>query len=73
MKKKAILVLCALVLVYAASYAAFRQTHIKKWEKDGKDYVLFPKSQTGIYYFFRPAMYIDSRITRIGFHIGPHQ
>jgi hypothetical protein len=73
MKTRAMFFLCALVLVYMMGYVMFRQTHIKKWDKDGHDYVIFPKTQMWMYYTFRPITIIDSKVTGMGFHIGPHR
>jgi hypothetical protein len=29
--------------------------------------------QWGVYYFYRPAMYVDSLATGMRFHVGPHR
>ena len=59
-------------IIYILSYVIFRGSNIERWSKDGKDYVIFPKSQTWLYYLYRPASYIDSKLTKMQFHIGPH-
>jgi len=61
------------VALYLASYALFRQTHIQVWNKNGKPYVIFPKGNRVIYYFFKPLSFIDGAVTGMGFHIGPHE
>lgn len=71
-KRLAILVF-SVVLIYVLSYALFRISHTEIWEKDGRRYVIFPKSWTTLYYCYRPITYVDGAITGIGFHIGPHQ
>ena len=74
MKRKKLLLLFAfLVLVYAGSYLAFRQTHIEVWEQDSREYVIFPTGGEYLYYLFRPLTYLDSTLTGMRFHIGPHR
>ena len=51
----------------------FRSNNIEVWDKDNKEYVIFPKSKKWVYYLYRPATYIDSKITSMRFHIGKHQ
>jgi|GEM_PF-2055592 len=71
--KKLIQIIIIAILLYSISYFIFRYNNIEKWDKDGHDYVIFPKSQKWIYYLYRPATYIDSKISNMRFHIGPHQ
>ena len=71
-KRKFIYTLIVLTL-YVLSYFIFRTSNIEVYEKDNMEYVIFPKSQKWIYYLFRPMTYIDSKITEMKFHIGPHQ
>lgn len=71
--RKAIAVAFLLFGVYLISYAAFRQANIEIWEKDQKAYVIFPESPVALYYFYRPLSYIDSKLTGMNFHIGPHR
>ena len=73
MKRKLIFIIIVTLLLYITSYIIFRQTHVEKWDKDNNNYVIFPKSQVWVYYLYRPATYIDSKLTPIRFHIGPHQ
>jgi hypothetical protein len=73
MKSNLIKLTAASVLFYLVSYTAFRATHIEVWQKDGKQYLIFPKDQLWIYYFYRPITYLDSKLTKLQFHIGPHQ
>ncbi|MGC3947604.1 MAG: hypothetical protein QM762_24380 [Chryseolinea sp.] len=63
----------ALLAGYVLSYVIFRNTNIQTWEKDGNQYVIFPKNQAWVYYLYRPLTYIDSKVTVMRFHIGPHQ
>jgi len=60
-------------LFYVGSYVWFRGAHIEVWEKNGRRYVIFPKGNVTVYYFYRPLTYIDGAITGMDFHIGPHQ
>ena len=64
-----------LVVLYAAAYGLFRQTHIEVWEKDNQAYVIFPAGGLGkaLYYAWRPLTYADAAATGMRFHIGPHQ
>lgn len=58
---------------YILSYGWFRQTHIEIWEKDGKEYVIFPEDKIFLYYLFRPLSLVDGKITGMNFHIGQHR
>ena len=71
--KKQLKVTGALTVVYILSYLIFRDTSIETWNKDGNQYVIFPEGQTWIYYLYRPLTYIDSKLTTMKFHIGPHK
>ena len=62
-----------LLLVYVASYAVFRQTHIEVWPKDKQAYVIFPAGAPLLYYLFRPLTYLGGVVTGMRFHIGPHR
>jgi hypothetical protein len=46
--KRSLLILLVLVLIYVGSYAWFRSAHIERWDRDGRDYVIFPQ---------QPALY----------------
>jgi len=59
--------------VYLASYVAFRRSHVEIWTGDGRPYVIVPAGRPALYYFFRPAMYVDGGATGMRFHIGPHR
>ena len=61
------------ILLYLISYLVYRGLNIETWDKNGKEYVIFPKSQKCVYYLFRPATYIDTKLTQMQFHIGSHQ
>jgi hypothetical protein len=70
--KRFVLLLLALLVLYIGSYTWFRSTHIERWDRDRREYVIFPQS-AALYYFYRPLAYIDARLTGVGFHIGPHR
>ena len=65
--------LLAFVLLYVASYAAFRQMHIEVWDRDKNAYVIFPATRPFLYYLWHPLTYLDGAITGMRFHIGPHR
>lgn len=56
---------------YLAAYAAYRQSHVEPWAKDGRPYVIF--GSLAAYYAFRPLSRIDEALTGTGAHIGPHR
>ena len=62
-----------IALIYVAAYVIFRQTRIEVWEKDKQAYVIFPERAVWTYYLFRPLTYLDSRLTGMRFHVGPHR
>ena len=67
------LVIVALVL-YAGAYVAFRQTRAETWDRDRQTYVIFPESYgRPLYYLWRPLAYVDSALTGMRHHIGPHR
>jgi hypothetical protein len=74
MGRFAFLLLVVLVL-YAGSYAGFRQTSQEVWQRDGKTYVIFPSGGAGraLYYAWRPLSYADGALTGMRFHVGPHR
>lgn len=72
-RKFKLLVFLMALLLYLVSYLLFRNTHIETWDRDNRDYVLFPKDQRWLYYLYRPLTYADNKITDMRFHIGPHQ
>jgi hypothetical protein len=63
-----------LIAAYFVSYGVFRAANQEVWTQDNKTYVIFP-SGTGkaLYYFWRPLMLVDAKLTDMNFHIGPHQ
>lgn len=71
--KRRLVILAILGTVYVISYLVFRNAHIEVWEKDGRRYVIFPIELTWAYYLYRPMTYLDSQLTEMRFHIGPHQ
>jgi hypothetical protein len=70
--KRLFLILVALVIVYIGSYGWFRSSHVERWDRDGRDYVIFPQ-QPALYYLYRPLTYFDAQLTGMRFHIGPHR
>jgi hypothetical protein len=63
-----------LLVIYAGSYFAFRQTNHEIWPKDQHTYVMFSAGAIGqaLSYLWRPLSHLDSTLTGIRFHIGPH-
>lgn len=61
----------ALLAAYVVSYLGYRQTHLERWERDGRDYVIF--GSIAPYCLFRPLSHIDRFATGVGTHIGPHR
>lgn len=72
-RKNIVIVFVVVVLIYLGSYVGFRQMHIENWEQDKQDYVIFPAGGQALYYFYRPLTYVDSAVTGMRFHIGPHR
>jgi hypothetical protein len=70
--KRLLLILVVLLVAYMGSYAWFRSAHVERWDRDGRDYVIFPQ-QPALYYLYRPLTYLDARLTGMRFHIGPHR
>ena len=71
--KKRLIIIGALGTVYVSSYLIFRNANVETWDKDGNEYVIFPKGQIWVYYLYRPLTYLDSKVTTMRFHIGPHE
>ncbi|MCC6490122.1 MAG: hypothetical protein IT364_21730 [Candidatus Hydrogenedentes bacterium] len=61
-----------LAVLYVGSYISYREAHTEYREQDGREYVIFPPDSLAWYYVYRPASYLDGRLTGMGFHIGPH-
>jgi hypothetical protein len=72
-KNKLLITFAVLSFIYFGSYYYFRNTNVEIWEKNQRAYVIFPPDRVYLYYIFRPISYVDTIITGIGFHIGPHQ
>jgi len=72
MKRRASII-AIVALFYFVSYLIFRANHTEIWTQNNKTYVIFPKSKMWLYYLYRPATYVDGKLSGIGFHIGPHQ
>ncbi len=66
-------IVMAVVVIYLLGYGALRLLNAEVWDRDGHTYVLFPKSPIALYYIYRPMTYLDSALTGMRFHIGPHQ
>jgi len=73
MIKKIFVTFVAVTFVYLCSYCIFRQKNTQIWEVNNKPYVIFPKDNLVLYYLYRPLSIIDSKMTGIGIHIGPHR
>jgi hypothetical protein len=71
--KKRFTLLALILLAYVAGYIVFRKTHLERWERDGRDYVIFPAGYPALYYVFRPLSYLDGALTHTQCHIGPHR
>jgi hypothetical protein len=59
------------VTIYVATYVWLHASHVERWDRDGRDYVILPNS-TVVYYVYRPLTHIDAVLTGMRFHIGPH-
>jgi hypothetical protein len=68
------LFVAALVVItmYVGTYIWLRASHVERWDRDGRDYVILPQS-TVVYYLYRPLTYIDAHLIGMRFHIGPHR
>ena len=66
-------ILLLLLILYLAGYTIFRQTNQEVWTKDSETYVIFPSSMVALYYLWRPMSIMDSKLTGMRFHIGPHE
>ena len=72
MKRKVFTIMIVLFFIYVSSYILLCQTHQEIWERDGKNYVIFPEDKI-FYYLYRPLSIIDEKATGIKFHIGQHR
>jgi len=62
------------LLLYAGAYVAFRQAHAETWDRDKRTYVIYPESYgRPLYYLWRPLSYLDTALTGMEHHIGPHR
>ena len=62
------------LLLYAGAYVAFRQSHSEIWDHDKRTYVIYPETYgLPLYYLWRPLSYLDTAITGMQHHIGPHR
>jgi hypothetical protein len=65
--------LVSLFVAYLGGYAVLRATRTERWDRDGREYVIYPAGARSLYYLFRPVAYADQMLTGTGAHIGPHQ
>jgi hypothetical protein len=76
-QKTAAWIVCALLaalVLYVGGYIAFRQARAETWAHDRQTYVIFPEGAgRALYYLWRPLSYLDTRLTGMGAHIGPHR
>lgn len=63
----------AVLTLYVTSYIVLRSRWTHKWERDDRNYMMFPASPLWIYYLYRPLCHVDGRLSGLGFHIGPHR
>lgn len=70
--KRILITAVMLLVIYVGSYVCFRAMHIERWDRDGRDYVIFPQSPV-VFYLYRPLTYVDAQLTGMRFHIGPHR
>lgn len=73
MKRKLLIAVVIVFLLYFSSYIWIRQTRTEIWERDGNAYVIFPDDKIYLYYFYRPLSYVDGAATGMRFHIGQHR
>jgi hypothetical protein len=73
MKRRILISIIFIFLLYFLSYIWIRQTRTEIWEKDGNAYVIFPDDKVYLYYFYRPLSYVDGTLTGMRFHIGQHR
>lgn len=67
-------VIVVALLLYAGAYVAFRQSHAEVWDRDKRTYVIYPESYgRPLYYLWRPLSYLDTAVTGMQHHIGPHR
>lgn len=72
MRRRRLLFFAAVALAaYVAAYAGYRQTRIERWDRDGREYVLY--GSHAVYLLFRPMSYADQALTGTGAHLGPHR
>jgi hypothetical protein len=66
------LIALLITALYVGSYVCFRAAHVERWERDGRGHLIFPANNLTWYYVYRPASYVDGRLTDMRFHIGSH-
>jgi hypothetical protein len=70
--KRLLVAILVVITIYVGTYVRPRASHVERWDRDGHDYVILPRS-TVVYYLYRPLTCIDARLTGMRFHIGPHR
>lgn len=70
--KPVLAIIGVVIILYINAYVMYRNGHTERWENDGNTYVIYPISQQWVYYFFRPAAYLDQQMTGMKSHYGPH-
>lgn len=61
-----------LAALYVGGYIRYREAHTESWERDEREYVIFPRDSLAWYYVYRPASYLDAKLTGVRSHMGPH-
>ena len=66
--------IAVVLLLYAGAYVAFRQSHAEVWDRDKQTDVIYPETYgRPLYYLWRPLSYLDTAMTGMRHHIGPHR
>ena len=71
MRRRIVASAAVALAVYVAAYAGYRQARLERWERDGRDYVLY--GSRAAYLLFRPLSYADQALIGTGAHLGPHR
>ena len=67
---RAVLFAIAVVIGYFTSYLGFRATHREVWGPDGRTHLVIESKFTRS--FFGPITRMDTELTGIVIHYGPH-
>jgi len=68
-----LLPLSLFAILYFAGYGILRSQSVEKWDRDGHEYLIFPRKPVALYYIYRPLALLDGKLTGLRFHIGPHK